>query len=177
MGDFLREDLRHVGMQRPRHGLGRGRRDHRLPCSAPLLDLPQLLFPRLVFEPVQQQFENLCRPRVEGGELARCRRPVGPCSARSRFISATHSRVKASRRSGVKNRCWRATSAIHTFFMRFAIDVAFVSRDGRVLEVRAAVKPWRISGAWRAFAVIELPAGALEQSDTRPGDLLQVTPT
>ena len=67
------------------------------------------------------------------------------------------------------------TSAIHTFSMRFAIDVAFVSRDGRVLEVRVAVKPWRISGAWGAFAVIELPAGALEQSDTRPGDLLQVT--
>ena len=60
-------------------------------------------------------------------------------------------------------------------FMRFAIDVAFVSRDGRVLEVRAAVKPWRL--AWRAFAVIELPAGALARSDTRPGDLLQVTAT
>ena len=28
------------------------------------------------------------------------------------------------------------TNAIHTFFMRFAIDVAFVARDGRVLKVR-----------------------------------------
>ena len=35
--------------------------------------------------------------------------------------------------------------------------------------------PWRIAVAWRAFAVIELPAGALEPSDTRPGDLLQIT--
>jgi uncharacterized protein len=66
------------------------------------------------------------------------------------------------------------SSAIHTFSMRFAIDVAFVSRDGRVLKVRSAVPPWRIAASWRAFAVIELPVGALEQSDTRRDDVLQV---
>ncbi len=67
------------------------------------------------------------------------------------------------------------SSAIHTFSMRFAIDVAFVSRDGRVLKVRSALPPWRIAASWRAFAVIELPVGALEQSDTRRDDLLHVT--
>lgn len=66
------------------------------------------------------------------------------------------------------------SSAIHTFSMRFAIDVAFVSRDGQVLKVRSAMPPWRIAGAWRAFAVIELPAGALEQSETRVNDLLRI---
>lgn len=66
------------------------------------------------------------------------------------------------------------TNAIHTFFMRFAIDVAFVSKDGRVVKVRSAVRPWRIAAAWRAFAVIELPAGALDASDTRAGDRLRV---
>jgi len=64
--------------------------------------------------------------------------------------------------------------AVHTFSMRFAIDVAFVAKDGLVLKVRHAVPPRRITGALRAFAVIELPAGALEASDTRPGDRLQV---
>lgn len=67
------------------------------------------------------------------------------------------------------------TSAIHTFAMRFAIDVMFVSRDGRVLKVRRHVKPRRIAAAWRAFAVVELAAGAVERSDTRPGDQLQLT--
>lgn len=67
------------------------------------------------------------------------------------------------------------SSAVHTFAMRFAIDIAFVARDGRVLKVRSAVKPGRITGSLRAFAVVELPAGALERSDTRPGDTLQVT--
>ena len=63
---------------------------------------------------------------------------------------------------------------IHTFSMRFAIDVAFVAKDGRVLKVRQAVPPRRIAVALRAFAVIELPAGALGASDTRPGDRLQI---
>ena len=66
------------------------------------------------------------------------------------------------------------TSAIHTFAMRFVIDVIFVSKDGRGLKVKTAVKPRRIAAAWRAFAVVELPAGAIDQSDTRAGDRLQL---
>ena len=66
------------------------------------------------------------------------------------------------------------SNAIHTFSMRFAIDVAFVSRDGRVVKVSPSVAPWRIAASWRGFAVIELRAGALAGSDTRPGDRLQV---
>ncbi len=64
--------------------------------------------------------------------------------------------------------------AIHTFAMRFAIDVLFVSKDGRVLKVRQAVPPRRIAVSVRAFAVVELPAGAIERSGTQAGDRLQV---
>ena len=67
------------------------------------------------------------------------------------------------------------SSAIHTFAMRFAIDVLFVAKDGRVVKMRQAVPARRIAVALRAFAVIELPAGALERSDTRAGDQLQLT--
>jgi uncharacterized protein len=65
-------------------------------------------------------------------------------------------------------------SSIHTCFMQFAIDVLFVARDGRVLKTRTAVPPWRLSGAWGAFSVIELAAGALRRSGTLPGDHLAV---
>jgi hypothetical protein len=68
------------------------------------------------------------------------------------------------------------SNAIHTFFMRFDIDVAFVARDGRVLKVRAAVPPWRMSAAIGAFAVVELPAGALAASETKVGDTLALVP-
>ena len=68
-------------------------------------------------------------------------------------------------------------SAVHTFSMRFAIDVLFVSKDGRVLKTRSNVRPGRIAAALRAFAVVELPTGAIESSGTRKGDVLQVTTT
>jgi len=68
------------------------------------------------------------------------------------------------------------SNAIHTFWMRFAIDIAFVTREGRVVKVCSTVVPWRIAVAWRAYAVIELAAGGLSLSDTQRGDLLQVTP-
>ena len=61
-------------------------------------------------------------------------------------------------------------SSIHTFFMRFAIDVLFVARDGRVLKIYPALPGWRIAFAFRAFAAIELPAGTAAASDTRSGD-------
>ena len=64
------------------------------------------------------------------------------------------------------------SNAIHTFFMRFAIDVAFVTKDGKVVKLRAAVPPWRIAGALRGYAVVELPAGTFERTGTRQGDRL-----
>jgi len=66
------------------------------------------------------------------------------------------------------------TNAIHTFFMRFAIDVAFVAKDGRVLKVRRAMPPWRMAAAWGGFAVVELAAGALDGAGVEPGDRLRV---
>lgn len=68
------------------------------------------------------------------------------------------------------------TNAIHTFFMRFAIDVAFVSKSGEVLKLRRDMRAWRMAAAWRGFAVVELASGALDRADTRPGDRLRITP-
>jgi uncharacterized membrane protein (UPF0127 family) len=69
------------------------------------------------------------------------------------------------------------TNAIHTFFMQFAIDVAFVRKDGRVLKTHAALRPWRIAAALGANAVIELSAGALGRADTIAGDQLVLVRT
>jgi uncharacterized membrane protein (UPF0127 family) len=67
-------------------------------------------------------------------------------------------------------------SAVHTFFMRFAIDIAFVARDGKVIKVRSAVRPWRIAAASGAFAVVELAAGGLARARTESGDVLTCRP-
>ena len=50
-------------------------------------------------------------------------------------------------------------SGIHTFFMRFALDVVFVSRDGEVLKVRRHLRPWRLAICPGALAVVEFAAG------------------
>ena len=66
------------------------------------------------------------------------------------------------------------SNAIHTFFMKFPIDVAFAGRDGRVRKIREAVRPWRVSAALRAYAVIEMPAGTPHRTGTVVGDTLVI---
>ena len=66
------------------------------------------------------------------------------------------------------------TSAVHTFFMKFPIDIAFVTREGRVLKTYADLPPWRIAVAFGAHAVVELPAGTLARCDTTAGDTLAI---
>jgi uncharacterized protein len=68
------------------------------------------------------------------------------------------------------------TNAVHTFFMKFAIDLLFVARDGRVVKVRGDVRPWRMSAAWRGHAVIELEAGALRRTAVNVGDQITMLP-
>ena len=51
-------------------------------------------------------------------------------------------------------------NSIHMFFMRFAIDVLFLDREGRVKRVMLRLRPWRISPiVFGARTVVELPAG------------------
>jgi len=65
-------------------------------------------------------------------------------------------------------------NAVHTWFMRFSIDVAFVTRGGEVVKRCDDVRPWRMAISWRSFAVIEFAAGTLHTSDTRKGDLVGI---
>ena len=65
-------------------------------------------------------------------------------------------------------------TSIHTFFMRFSIDVVFVRRDGVVIQKYSDVRPWRLRAAWRSFAVVELPTGVLARTDTQVGDVLEL---
>jgi uncharacterized membrane protein (UPF0127 family) len=49
--------------------------------------------------------------------------------------------------------------SIHTWCMRFPIDVVFVDREERVLRVVESMAPWRLASERQAHAVIELAAG------------------
>jgi uncharacterized protein len=64
-------------------------------------------------------------------------------------------------------------TAVHTAFMRFAIDVVFVDRDGVVRKIVRGLKPWRMAASPRAYAAVELAAGV--DRDIVPGDRLYLT--
>jgi uncharacterized membrane protein (UPF0127 family) len=69
------------------------------------------------------------------------------------------------------------SNSVHTFGMRFAIDLIYAARDGRVVKIRAAVPRSRISFALGAFAVIEMAAGSAERAGLRTGDKLVLKST
>ena len=62
--------------------------------------------------------------------------------------------------------------SVHMFFMRFPIDVVFLDRDWRVVAIRHGLRPWRVAGARRAVAALELPAGAAAAAGIEEGDVL-----
>lgn len=66
--------------------------------------------------------------------------------------------------------------AIHTFSMRFPIDVIFVARDGRVLKIRHQMGASKATIAPRAFAAIEMAGGEARRHDLRVGDRLSLQP-
>jgi uncharacterized protein len=52
-------------------------------------------------------------------------------------------------------------NSIHTFFMRFPIDVVFVSKDGEIIEVKESLPPWRmLVPRVEAAYVIEMKASS-----------------
>lgn len=61
---------------------------------------------------------------------------------------------------------------VHTFFMRFAIDVVFLDRDGVILHVAPELRPWRAASCWRAHACLELPVGGAVHYGLVPGRCL-----
>jgi uncharacterized membrane protein (UPF0127 family) len=67
-------------------------------------------------------------------------------------------------------------NAVHTFGMRFPIDLVFAARDGRVTKIVRRLAAWRAAASFSAFATIELRAGAIDGADLMIGDRLVVGP-
>jgi uncharacterized protein len=66
--------------------------------------------------------------------------------------------------------------SVHTFFMKFPIDLVYIDRNRKVKKVRNNVGPWRLSACLSAHSIIELPAGVAQTTQTQPGDQLQFSP-
>lgn len=61
-------------------------------------------------------------------------------------------------------------NGVHTFGMRFEIDLLFLDKSGLAVHKALHVKPWRICGPiWGTRVIVEMPAGALVRGNIRPG--------
>ncbi len=67
----------------------------------------------------------------------------------------------------------RPAASVHTFFMRFAIDVVFLDDELRVVGIAAHLRPWRAAAQRGARAVLELPAGECERRGLAVGDCIR----
>lgn len=64
---------------------------------------------------------------------------------------------------------------IHTWFMRFTIDVLFLDRAGVVVARAERLEPFGIAwGGWRARTTIELPAGSVASAGVVTGDHIRL---
>ena len=88
---------------------------------------------------------------------------------------------RSARRTGLLGRdgidgalLLRRTRSVHTVKMRFAIDVAHLDDEMRVLSV-TEMKPWRL-GRWspRAASVLEAEAGSFRRWGIEPGMVLEI---
>jgi uncharacterized membrane protein (UPF0127 family) len=68
----------------------------------------------------------------------------------------------------------RPASAVHTYFMRFPIDVVFLDRSLVVVGISDSVDPWRARSRKGAKAVLELPAGESARRGLEVGDQLEL---
>ena len=64
-------------------------------------------------------------------------------------------------------------NSIHTFFMRFSIDVLFVDKENKVIAAISALASFRLSPIYfKAALVVELPTGTIQATSTQINDLL-----
>lgn len=56
-------------------------------------------------------------------------------------------------------------NSIHTFFMRYPLDVIFLDKDFKVVKVMYDLAPWRMTSIYfKASQVLEMKAGTLKKN-------------
>jgi hypothetical protein len=75
------------------------------------------------------------------------------------------------------NGLWIVPShGVHTFAMKFPIDVAYLDSGKIVVHLEHNLKPWRIAPVSRkTVSILELPARTLASTGTQIGDEIEIT--
>ena len=64
-------------------------------------------------------------------------------------------------------------TCVHTFFMKFSIDVVFTNSRGEIVSLYSDLKPFRLTWLhWSAKTAIELSSGTIEKWHLKIGQVL-----
>jgi len=70
---------------------------------------------------------------------------------------------------------YNATS-IHSFFMKFPIDIVFLDKNKQIIRICRALRPWKVVFCLKSHITIELPADKASQNCLKVGDFLDIEP-
>ena len=104
--------------------------------------------------------------------------PKGPVIARLEVAETLWTRTRGLLGRdglGADEGLWiKPCNSVHTFFMKFPLDLVFLDRDLRVRRLYQNVRPNRLVLPMLAHSVIELPAGFLRSKSFNPGERVYV---
>jgi uncharacterized membrane protein (UPF0127 family) len=120
---------------------------------------------------VRRQARDSSRLRVSnltrGTELANCMEVADTAAKRSKGLLG---REQLSPGEGL----WIVPcESVHTFWMRFPIDLVYLDRKKRIRKLRGEVRPWRMSICLTAHSILELPSGTIRLTQTQRGDVIE----
>ncbi|QCJ41715.1 DUF192 domain-containing protein [Bacillus sp. S3] len=65
--------------------------------------------------------------------------------------------------------------SIHTFFMKYSIDVLYLSKDLEIVGMDETVQPAKVGKIRKkAYSVLELPAGTIQKTETKIGNYITI---
>ena len=66
-------------------------------------------------------------------------------------------------------------NSIHTFFMKYHLDLIFIGKGNRIVKIIRNIAPWRMTWMYyKSHKVLELKGGTLPNG-VNEGDILEVT--
>ena len=71
---------------------------------------------------------------------------------------------------------FKSAPSIHTFFMRFPIDIVFLDKNMKVIRICENLSPWRAVFCFGSAFTVELPPHRVLERPLNIGDILQITP-
>ena len=120
---------------------------------------------------VQKDLKELAKLRVANqtkGQVLADRADIADTSAKRRTGLLKHTELKPG--EGL----WIAPcEGVHTFGMKFPIDVLFLNKKKKILKARPDMVRGRIAFSLLAHSVLELPAGTLAKTGTVAGNQLE----